>query len=84
MPPRSAGSSVSDTATETSGISMPPTPTLRSAGSGSTMSAIREMPTVSPEISTARPAVVIAETTASSFANPCARSSRQRVTSRSE
>jgi hypothetical protein len=81
---RVAGRSVSETATETSGINIPPTPMLRIAGTGSTISATRPIPTVTPESSTARPAVATAATTASWFVRPLARSSRQRVTISSE
>ena len=53
MPPRIAGSSVVVTSTETSGMSIPPSPMLRSPGTGRTTSATRPMPTVSPENTTA-------------------------------
>ena len=42
------------------------------------------MATVTPDANTARPAVFIATTTASSLLRPCARSSRQRETRSSE
>ena len=80
----SAGSSVSTTATLTSGMSMPPIPMLRRNGTGTTTSATRLMATVTPEARTAWPAVFIATTTASSLVRPWARSSRQRETSSSE
>ena len=80
----SAGSRVRTTATLTSGISMPPKPMLRRNGTGTTISATRLIATVTPEASTACPAVFIAMTTASSLSRPCARSSRQRETTSSE
>jgi hypothetical protein len=79
-----AGSRVSTTATLTSGMSMPPSPMLRRNGTGTRISASRLIATVTPEASTAWPAVCMAITTASSFECPCARSSRQRDTSSSE
>ncbi len=84
MPPRMAGSNVVITATEISGMSMPPSPMLRSPGTGSTTRATRPMPTVSPENTTARPAVFIAAITAEVLSCPRARSSRHRVTTSSE
>ena len=79
-----AGSSVAVTSTETSGMSMPPRPMLRSPGTGSTTRASRPTPTVSPEKTTALPAVFIAAITAELLSRPCARSSRHRVTTSSE
>ena len=79
-----AGSNVSTTATLTSGMSMPPMPMLRRNGTGTTRSATRLIATVTPEASTACPAVAMATTTASSLSRPWARSSRQRDTSSSE
>ena len=55
-----AGSSVSATSAETSGISIPPKPMLRRNGSGSATSASRPIATVVPLKTTARPAVSIA------------------------
>jgi hypothetical protein len=81
---RIAGSSVSTTETLTSGISMPPSPMLRRNGTGTTISASRLIATVTPEATTAWPAVCIATATASSLDRPCARSSRQRETSSNE
>jgi hypothetical protein len=78
------GSSVIVTAPLTSGISIPPKPTLRRNGTGSATSASRLIATVVPLKTTACPAVSIARCTAASFANPAARSSRQRVTTSSE
>ena len=80
----SAGSKVSTTATLTSGINMPPRPMLRRKGTGTSSSATRLIATVTPDASTACPAVFTATTTASSLLRPCARSSRQRDTSSSE
>ncbi len=54
------GSSVSATATEISGISIPATPTERRNETGSTISASRPTATVGPLNITARPAVCIA------------------------
>ncbi len=84
MPPSNAGVSVSVAATLASGISAPPIPTLRMNGTGSTSSETSPIPTVSPLISTARPAVWIATTTASWLSRPWSRSSRHRVTTSSE
>jgi hypothetical protein len=81
IPPRIAGNKVSTTAIDTSGIKMPPIPTLRSPGTGSTTSASKPMATVTPETATVRPAVSTARTTACSLVKPQSRSSRQRVTS---
>ena len=80
MPDSRAGSKVLTTKMDTSGMSMPPMPVLRSPGTGSTMSAIRPMATVNPDSTTARPAVSAAAITASAGSRPRARSSRQRVT----
>ena len=84
MPPSRAGRRVRLTATETTGMSMPPMPTLRRPGTGSTTRAIRPMPTVRPLSAITRPAVAIAMVTAVWLSAPLARSSRQRVTSSSE
>ena len=77
------GSRVSATATLTSGMSIPPYPTLRRKGSGRATSARRPIATVVPLKTTARPAVAIARATASSPWRPCARSSRHRTTTSS-
>ena len=74
------GSSVIATAVLTSGISMPPYPTLRRKGRGSATSASRPIATVVPLNTTARPDVSIARWIASSPVRPCASSSRQRTT----
>ncbi len=81
---RKAGSSVVATPTETSGMSMPPTPIERRNGTGMTTSATRPMATVSPLNTTARPAVTMAFSTAWWLVIPLVRSSRQRVTMSSE
>ncbi len=77
------GSSVSATATLTSGMNMPAKPMLRRKGTGSTTSASSAIATVVPLKTTARPACTIAFSTASSSEAPCARSSRQRITTSS-
>ena len=74
------GSSVSATAVLTSGISMPPYPTLRRNGRGRATRASRPIATVVPLNTTARPDVSIARWIASSPVRPCASSSRQRTT----
>jgi len=79
-----AGSSVSTTETEITGISAPPIPVLRRNGTGRTTSESRPTATVSPETKTDRPAVSIAARTASSFSRPWARSSRHLVTNSNE
>ena len=66
----SAGSNVTTAPTLTSAISRPASPTLRSAGTGTTRSDSRLTATVTPEATTACPAVFIATTTASSFVRP--------------
>ena len=81
---RMTGSSVIATTTDTSGTSTPAKPTLRSIGTGSTISDSSPMPTVSPENTTDRPACAIAAATAASLSRPAARSSRHRVTTSSE
>jgi hypothetical protein len=80
----SAGSKVSTAATLTSGMSRPPSPILRRNGTGTTSRASRLIATVTPEASTACPAVRIAITTAARLSWPWARSSRQRETSSRE
>jgi hypothetical protein len=80
----STGSSVTATSTLTSGISMPPKPTLRRNGTGSSTSATSPMATVTPLKTTARPALAMARWVASAAGWPWASSSRQRVTSSSE
>ncbi len=72
------------TAVLTSGMSMPPMPMLRSSGTGITSRAHRLMATVPALATTACPAYSIATTTASWLSRPCARSSRQRLTTSSE
>ena len=79
-----AGTSVSEMATLNSGISRPPSPMLRRKGIGTSTSAARDTATVTPLKTTDRPAVAIATRTASSLSAPRARSSRHRVTTRSE
>ena len=59
MIPSTAGRSVIAAATDTSGMSTPPMPIERMNGSGSTTSSARPIATVTPENSTARPAVFI-------------------------
>ena len=59
-------------------------PMLRMNGTGMTTSASRPMATVAPDATTARPAVFMVRTMASSPSYPCARSSRHRVTMSSE
>ena len=80
----SAGSRVRTADTLTSGMSMPATPMLRRAGTGTMSNASRLIATVNPDANTAWPAVFIATTTASSLLRPCARSSRHRETRSSE
>ena len=72
------------TATLTTGTIIPPSPMLRSAGTGSTISDSRPTATVTPLKTTLRPAVAIARLTACPASCPAASSSRQRVTSSSE
>jgi hypothetical protein len=67
---RITGSSVTAAATETSGTSTPPYPTLRSIGTGRIIIDSRPIATVSPENTTARPACPIATVTASAFERP--------------
>jgi hypothetical protein len=74
----SAGCSVAAAAIETSGIRKPPTPIERTNGIGIATSSASPIATVAPEKITARPAVLIVATTASSFGFPCASSSRKR------
>ena len=78
------GRNVVATATDTSGTSTPPMPTLRSIGTGSTIMDSSPMATVSPENTTARPAWFIARSTAVWLSRPAARSSRHRLTTSSE
>ena len=56
----------------------PATPSIRMNGSGSAISSASPMATVAPEKTTARPAVSIVRTTASSTSRPAASSSRKR------
>lgn len=62
----SAGCSVSAAAIEASGIKNPPTPIDRMNGSGMNRSSASPIATVAPEKTTARPAVCIVLTIASS------------------
>ena len=77
---RNTGSRVIATSTLISGISMPAYPTLRRNGTGITTIASRPIATVTPENTTARPAVVMVRSTAVCGSYPAAHSSRQRVT----
>ena len=70
MPARIAGSSVSETMTLTSGMSMPPKPIERRNGTGSAMSAARPIATVTPLNTTALPAVRMEATTADELSRP--------------
>jgi hypothetical protein len=70
MPPSNAGSRVVTTAVLTSGINMPPTPMLRSNGTGITSSEHRLIATVPALATTAWPAYFIAVTTASWLSRP--------------
>jgi len=80
---RITGSSVIETSTLTTGISIPAYPIERRKGIGSTTSESRPIPTVVPEKTIASPAVAIAFSTACTLSAPCSRSSRQRITSNS-
>jgi hypothetical protein len=75
---RSAGSSVSDAATETTGISIPPSPIERTSGTGSSVIARSPMATVEPETTTECPAWTTVSTTADSTSFPSRSSSRKR------
>ena len=77
---RSAGSSVTEAAIETSGISTPPAPIERMNGSGMNSSAASPMATVRPENRVARPAVLIVVSSASWTSLPELSSSRKRNT----
>ncbi len=79
-----AGSSVTEVATLSSGMSSPPSPMLRRNGNGTKTSAASDTATVTPLNTTDRPAVAIAVRTAASLSAPFARSSRQRMTISSE
>ena len=63
-------------ATETSGITSPPIPKPRMKGSGMKSMSARPIPTAEPLKTTARPAVSIVRTMASSFDFPDRSSSR--------
>jgi hypothetical protein len=63
---------------EISGIRKPPTPIARMNGTGMNRSNARPIATVAPENITARPAVAIVRTIASSLEPPRASSSRNR------
>ncbi len=75
---RSAGWSVVAPRIETTGIANPPTPIARMNGNGMNSSRASPIATVPPEKITARPAVRIVRTTASSTVGPRASSSRKR------
>ena len=75
---RSAGWSVSAAAIEASGTRTPPTPIERMNGTGMKRSTASPIATASPEKTTARPAVSIVRTTASSVESPRSSSSRKR------
>jgi hypothetical protein len=74
----SAGCRVTAAAIETSGIRNPPIPIERMNGEGMKSSSASPIATVAPEKTTARPAVAIVRTTASSLGPPRASSSRKR------
>ena len=73
---RSAGWRVTAARIESSGIRKPPTPIETMNGSGMKRSSDNPIATVTPEKTTARPAVAIVRTTASSFGSPRSSSSR--------
>jgi len=73
-----AGSSVIAASTDTAGISIPPMPTERMNGIGSTISDSNPTATVVPETITALPACVIVSTSAVSTSLPSRSSSRKR------
>ena len=73
-----AGSSVIAASTETSGISIPPSPIERMNGSGRMTIDSRPTATVEPETITDRPACVIVSTSADSTSLPSRSSSRKR------
>ena len=74
----SAGCSVAAAAIDTSGIRKPPTPIERMNGTGMKRSRARPIATVAPEKITARPAVAIVRTIASSVLSARPSSSRKR------
>jgi hypothetical protein len=74
----SAGCSVTAAATDTSGIRKPPIPIERMNGEGMKSSSASPIATVAPEKRTARPAVAIVRTTASSEEPSPSSSSRNR------
>jgi hypothetical protein len=69
---------------ETSGIKKPPTPIERMKGIGIARSSARPIATVAPEKITARPAVAIVRTMASSTEPGRSSSSRKRYTMSNE
>jgi len=81
---RVTGSSVTEAAIATSGMSIVPTPMLRRKGTGSRMSDSRPIATVAPLSSTALPARSAAAPIAASLLRPRPRSSRHRTTTSSE
>ena len=84
MTARQTGSKVTAARTATKGINMPPKPTLRRNGTGSTTSDSSPAAAVNPLSITALPAFSAADTTASSLLRPFSRSSRHRTTTMSE
>ncbi len=74
----SAGCSVTAAIIETMGIRKPPTPIERMNGSGMKSNTASPIATAAPEKTTARPAVSIVRTIASSLDSPRASSSRKR------
>ena len=74
----SAGWSVIAATIDMSGIRKPPTPIETMNGSGMKRSSDRPIATVAPEKTTARPAVAIVRTIASSFDSISSSSSRKR------
>ncbi len=75
---RSAGWSVTAATIETRGMSNPPSPIERMNGSGMNRSSASPIATVAPEKTTARPAVAIVRTIASSVESIRRSSSRKR------
>ena len=80
----SAGCNVAAAAIETSGMRNPATPSIRTNGSGIAIRSASPIATVAPEKTTARPAVSIVRTIASSLDAFARRSSRKRETTSSE
>ena len=81
---KSAGVSVIDESTQTSGMSSPPSPIERMNGSGMSSMLTRPIATVVPETITDRPACCIVSTSASSTESPRSISSRKRKIINSE